>query len=132
MPDVMEFRARLPRLEDFTDPVHDGDTVALESDRGDWIHHPQSIRLRDVHAPEVSPLQLGGRETRQFVVNWLIAHSEGTWPYWLDSYRTSTYRDVKTLDRFVGVIFNRDRSSCLNLAVQTFVDDHGYPGGVGS
>jgi len=125
----MPFRARLVRPEDVADPFHDGDTIWLEYDHGKFIHVPTDIRLKDVHAPELKPLQLGAAETRQFVIDWIAQWNVGKWPFWVDSWRTSTYRDAKTLDRFLGEVFNRDRSSCLNIAVQTFVDEHGYPAG---
>ena len=127
MPEFMTWRARVPRLEDFPDPVHDGDTLWLETDQGDWLRKVRDIRLKDVHAPELD--QLGGTRTRQFTIDWIARWNAGPWPFQVDTYRTGTYRDVKSLERFVSVVWDRDRSHCLNADVQQFVDVSGYPPG---
>jgi hypothetical protein len=127
----MTFRARAPHPDDFTleEAVHDGDTLWLETDRGDWDRKVFDIRLNKTGAPEVSPMQVGGGQTRQCAFDWVTTWNVGHWPFWVQSYRTATYRNVVTFARFVCDVYNRDHTSCLNLVVQEFVDLHGYPHG---
>lgn len=127
----MPWNARLPRDDDFTldRAVHDGDTLWLECDLGDWLRKVRDCRLMGVRAPERVPPQPGWEETRRFVLDWVHTWNVGPWPFRVDTYRTSTYRDAKTIDRFLSMVYNRDRSSCLNLAVQAFVDVNQFPPG---
>lgn len=123
----MSWRARTPRADEALEVVHDGDTLWLETDRGDWLRKVLDVRLRGVRAPELS--QPGGVECRGFVIDWLDRWGDGRWPFWVDSYRTTSYRDVKSLERFVCDVWNRDRSRCLNFEVQSFIDAQGFPPG---
>ena len=111
--------------------VHDGDTVTVLLDRGMDDQSTRAIRLRDVHAPELT--QPGGPETRRFVIDWVGSHGDGTdWPFLLETFRTPRSDvDVRTLSRYVGVLSSAARES-LNVAVQAFVTARGYDGGVGS
>jgi hypothetical protein len=132
VPDIMTFRARRPHSDDYANldaATHDGDTIWLEIDMGRGIRALDDIRLSKTGAPEVQPMQIGGGPTRQFAVDWLTTWSIGLWPFWVHSYRTSTYRDVLTFERYVCDVYNRDHTSCLNIEVQKFVDDHDYPHG---
>lgn len=123
------FKARVPKLEDFDKPVYDGDTLWLECDFSNFLRHEHDIRLRNVHAPEIRPLQTGAVETRQFVLDWVNRWNVGKWPFWVYSYQTSTYRDLTTLERFVCDVFNKDATSCLNTEVERFIIENGYPPG---
>lgn len=126
----MTWRARLPRVDDIPEAVHDGDTLVVESDQGDWYRKVRYCRLFDVYAPELS--QPGGQACKQFVVDWINYHNTGKWPFWVDTLQTTRGLDIQTFGRYVTIIWNADRSEQLNSAVQAFITRNGYPGGVGS
>ena len=128
--DYMQWRGRMVRPDDIDQPVHDGDTLWLETDQGDWYRKVRDIRLKDVFAPELK--QPGGPECRRFLADWLFRWDRWPWPFIVRTYRTSTGRDLLTFNRYVSVVYSRDLASCLNTEIQAFVTDNGYPGGTGS
>lgn len=111
---------------------HDGDTVKVIVDRGgpNETREIWDIRLKDVFAPEVG--QPGGHECQVFVARWLITHTDGSdWPFILETFRTpkSDALDM-TFKRFVGII--RDQYSySLNFAIQEYITENGWGGGIG-
>lgn len=112
--------------------VHDGDNVKVIVDRGgpNETREIWDIRLKDVFAPEIG--QPGSQECKLFVQNWLATHVDGSdWPYILETFRTpkSDQLDM-TFKRFVGVIIDKDMFT-LNAAIQKFITDNGYGGGIG-
>lgn len=111
--------------------VHDGDTARYRVDRGDDDQSLWWVRLKDVHAPELS--QPGGSESRAFAVQWHQDNGDGSeWPFMLETFRTPRSDvDVKTLSRLVGRVTSAD-GYCLNDDVQAFVTERGFPGGAGS
>lgn len=126
-PTVMSWRARLPDPAEGLETVHDGDTLWLTRDLGDWIRQVWSVRLRDVRAPELD--QIGGPECHQSVTDWLTTWNVGRWPYRIDSYKTSGDRDITSITRFVCDVWNANRTSCLNDVIREFVHVNGYPPG---
>ena len=111
--------------------VHDGDTVQVWVDRGDEDESLWWVRLKDVHAPELS--QNGGTDCRDYVQTWFAAHTDRTdWPFLLETFRTpKSDADVLTLSRHVGIISAAD-GNVLNVDVEAYARAHGYPGGSGS
>ena len=54
---------------------HDGDSFWMLCDTGFGDRHEPELRLYNVHAPEIKPMQPGGQETTDFVNGWLAAHT---------------------------------------------------------
>lgn len=127
---MMTWRARLPRPDDIPDPVHDGDSLWLESDQGDWYRKVRDCRLSNVFAPELK--QPGGPECREFVRAWIAKWNVGRWPFSVDTLQTGKGLDITTFGRYVTVVWNADRTAQLNAEIQAFVTANGYPGGTGS
>lgn len=125
----MTWRARIPREEDIPDPLHDGDTIWLETDQGDWDRKVRACRFYEVFAPELK--DPGGPETREQVVKWIKKHAVGKWPLWVDTVQTTTGLDAMTFNRFVTIIWNKDRTSQLNAEISAFVLANGYGRGTG-
>jgi hypothetical protein len=131
MPAKMTWRGRLPHSRDIAEPVHDGDTLWLETDQGDWTRKVRACRLLDVFAPELH--ELGGPECRRFAVAWVYRWNRNVdWPFSVDTILNGNSRDVTTFGRFVTVVWNADRTSQLNAEIQAFITTNNYPGGTGS
>jgi endonuclease YncB( thermonuclease family) len=129
--------ARVPDTRDFPHPVHDGDTLWLEVDDGRRRKSLLDIRLRGVYAPELK--DPGGLEVHRFVVAWLESHAFTKWPFALETFQTRTGNDVKTLGRYLGVLYAGDPDSvrAMSLPVANFnnhiaryVLEHGWGPGV--
>jgi len=129
---VMRFdRARLPL--DLGAPVHDGDTLRLELDRGFDDRSVRDLRLYGVFAPELK--QPGGLDTTAYVVGWLRAQADGagSWPLAVDSLRVrDDSHEQVTLGRYLAIVYSHDRTHCLNDDVMAYVKANGYGGGTGS
>jgi hypothetical protein len=92
-----EFRAKLLA-------IHDGDTFTLLIDQGFYSWTEQRIRLQGIDTPELK--QAGGKESREFTVNWFATHAS---PYCLlVPEKASTGIFTQTFARFVGGIFSPD------------------------
>lgn len=136
-PTVMHWaRARVPMQEDVAEPFHDGDTIWLEIDRGFRDHSTRDLRLYGVFAPELKQLP-GGPDTRDYVIGWLRAASaevpSNHWPLQVDTVRIAGGdHEATTLERYLAIVYNADRSMCLNDDVMAYVKANGYPGGTGS
>lgn len=98
--------------------VVDGDTVILRIDEGFRNATEQSIRLVDVHAPEL--FSGNDRETgataKADVQAWFNAVLAGTnepWPFLV-----TTQKDKQTLGRYIGEIWAQDGRS-LNDYLRT-------------
>jgi len=125
-------RARVP--DDLANPVHDGDTLRLELDRGFDDRSMRDLRLYGVWAPELS--QPGGQNTRTFVLRWLDERGAMTGPGWPLAVDTLRVRDnsheQQTLARYLGIVWSADRAHCLNDDITAYVAEQGYGGGTGS
>lgn len=127
-------RARVPTPGDVAEPVHDGDTIWLQLDRGFRDHSIRDLRLYGVYAPELS--QPGGAETRAFVLRWLNerrALLAAGWPLAVDTLRVrDNSHEQQTLARYLAIVWSADRSACLNDDITAFVVAQGYSGGIGA
>ncbi len=126
-------RARVPG--DVASPIHDGDTLRLELDRGFDDRSVRDLRLYGVYAPELS--QPGGQDTRDFVLGWLRAHHaevrDAGWPLAVDTLRVrDNSHEQTTLARYLGIVYSADRMCCLNDDITAYVQEQGYTGGIGS
>ncbi len=129
---LMTWRGRLPDPRDIPNPVHDGDSIWLCTDQGDWDRKVRACRLSIVYAPETQPLQRGGLECKAFVQAWIDRWNTGKWPYQVDTLQDGNSRDMMTFGRFVTIVWNQDRTAQLNAEIQAFVVANGYAGGSGT
>lgn len=122
------WKSRMPRPDDVAEPVHDGDTVWLELDRGlDFDRTIKSFRLRDVFMPEIR--DPGGQESRIYLAG-LLAAGQGKWPSVVQTFKTSSGRDRTTLERFVAEVTVGDMS--VNAELRKFIAAHPeWGGGIG-
>lgn len=125
-------------MRDFAAPVHDGDTVWLELDKGHRDQSTKDIRMRWVGAPELK--DPGGEDVHQFVIAWLDRYSDSRWPLSVETFQTTGDNDVMTLNRYVGAIYYGDPEAvraralllpCLNNDVQWYIAEHGWGHGIG-
>lgn len=131
MAGIMTWRGMTPDPREGIETVHDADTVYLTTDQGDAWRHVRKCRLQDVYAPELK--DPGGPECRQFVLDWVHRWelSGLKWPFSVDTVTNTKYWDVKTLDRYVCVVWNADRTQQLNSTIQKFITDNKYGSGIG-
>lgn len=109
--------------------VYDGDTLTMVLDQGFGDSKEIDVRLLGVFAPELR--QPGGRETRQFVVDWLAYRAGAVkWPWLVVTSRTADH-ETTTFARYVATVSTLDGTQTLNTAVTAFVRAQGYGGGVG-
>ena len=111
---------------------HDGDTLTMSLDQGFGDSKEINVRLLGVFAPELK--QVGGKETQQFVADWVSQNSLGyKWPFIVTTIRgPRSDKETATLGRFVGVVETIDHGCNLNTDVMAFVQKNGYMGGTGS
>jgi endonuclease YncB( thermonuclease family) len=98
--------------------VIDGDTVRMLVDHGMYLRSSQSIRLIDVHAPELG--DAGGPEARDFVNAWVAVHLHdpaAPWPFHL-----VTEKDKQTFNRYIGVISCKACGAVLNDDINAFLE----------
>lgn len=110
---MYEYRAGLER-------VVDGDTVRLLIDHGMYLRSSQSIRLFDVLAPEMS--EPGGKESRQFVVDWFARHDHEAAPQAF-GHLVTTVKDTQTFNRYIGKIVCRQCGNCLNEEIISYLEE---------
>jgi hypothetical protein len=127
-PKVRSYPARLPRVEDYPLPVHDGDTMFAEVDTGRGTMALLKCRFYNTFAPELG--QTGGPECRQFVVDWLTYNAGTRWPYWVDTVLDGNGREIYTFDRIVTTVRSAT-GAVLNTDMSAYIDAHGYPRGTG-
>lgn len=111
---------------------HDGDTVTMILDQGFKDEKEIDVRLFGVFAPELS--QPGGKECKGFVENWFLSNEiDGQdWNFIVTTIRMKRAdAEQMTFDRYVAVITTIDGSDNLNIAIQSFINENGYSGGVG-
>lgn len=106
--------------------VIDGDTLVLLIDQGLSSRQQESIRLLDVSSPELR--DLGGLETRKFLMDWLD-HWNLTlleWPLYIITSKTSTVEpeEKRTFTRYLGKIWDINKKSCLNEEINAFLAGH--------
>jgi hypothetical protein len=142
---TVTFPARIPRPEDWPKPPklngkplppapnYDGDSATFEVDR---YMDDQSIlkgRFFTVFCPEIK--QVGGPDCRIFVTDWIVENSSGhgEWPLWVDTIRNRSNTDeVESLSRYMIMVWNYDRTRCLNHEISQYVFENRWPGGTGS
>lgn len=140
------FPARLPDERDIKGPVHDGDTLWLQLDKGHRDGKIIDDRLKALFAPELK--HVGGPETQQQVLTWLAEHDAllpnltNPWPLAVETFRTAGRNDVKTLDRYVAVVYAGDPDDvragkplpCLNtdIALWLKTEHPDWGGGTGA
>lgn len=125
------YQARLPDPRDVPAPVHDGDTIKLELDRGFGDQSVVTLRLRNTFAPELA--QPGGVVCRTFTRRWLEDGDSYGWPYLVETVKTRGGIEVQTFARYVAEVTLADEpDASLNLAVSNFVRANGWGGGIGS
>jgi hypothetical protein len=109
--------------------VVDGDTVDLYVDRGRQDYSEERHRLFGTWAPERS--EPGGAETTAYVRQWFEAHDDGSpWPYVVETVRNrGDTAEVKSLDRYVSLVYTRDKRFSLNVDVAAWVKEKGYGAG---
>ena len=110
---------------------HDGDTVTLILDQGFGDTKKINLRLDAVYAPELN--QVGGPETREFVRAWCADRSMPlvTWPFvTITRMNRAVTAEQSTLGRYVGTVMCGQES--LNAAINAFLHERGYVGGIGS
>jgi hypothetical protein len=85
--------------------VHDADTLRLDVDQGFGGHQWEWIRLKDVHAPELS--EPGGPAALDVVLAWLTEHAPDGYvsvdTFWTPGAVTEI-RETRTFIRYVGVV----------------------------
>lgn len=115
---------------------YDGDTVTYLSDMGRKIYNEANHRLLGVWAPEIG--QPGSMETKEFVRAWHMDRMNGhKWPFLVTTtlvHATDPYESEvkKTIDRLISIVTCIETNEVLNFAVQKFVTDSGYGGGIGA
>lgn len=116
------------------DEIHDGDTVRMIMDTLFDSTHRESMRLKGDYAPELVKQEPFATLARDFVVAWFATHDGGTsWPYEVDTWRTSGDNDVMTLGRYVAVVRHVVTGACLNDDVAAFLALHpDWPKGIGA
>lgn len=124
------YPARLPDPRDFPDPVHDGDTLWLQIDRGRRDKTDVDSRLEDVLAPELS--QLGGLEARSWVQAWIQQFNTGKWPFLLEMIRVRDQsHEITTFERYVVQVSTVGGVS-LNVQAEAYFRMRGWPKGKGA
>jgi hypothetical protein len=110
--------------------AHDGDTLTVVLDQGFGDTKQISGRLKGVYAPELK--QPGGPETAEFTRLWILRRGVGQWPVIVTTIRIKddTHEDM-SFTRYMIVLTDLEGNE-LNTAVQQFVHEHGFGGGVGS
>lgn len=135
-------RARIPDPRDFSDPIHDGDTLWVTVDRGERDHQDLDIRLRFVFAPEID--EPGGIETKIQLLA-LVGGFKDPWPFSLETFYTKTGNPIRSLDRLIGILWVGDPddirsrptgsvlSDSINVKLMAFLSLHpDWGGGIGS
>ena len=122
------WRARLPDSRDVLHPVHDGDTIWLEVDRGlDGTRTVLELRLKNVRAPELS--EDGGVACMREAIAWLSTRNVGKWPYIVETEMIlDGPRSRRSFDRYIATVTTPAGES-LNTAIQEYVDAHGFAPG---
>lgn len=103
-------------------------------DCGFSVRFEAELRLDNVHAPEIHPMQPGGQETLDFVNGWLAGvqqkDSARHWPFWIDVIATSSYEPGMDMSftRFVATVWDIQQAaspgSSLNWLTTAFVAGH--------
>lgn len=113
------FRAQLLRN-------HDGDSFFVLADLGFSVRAEVELRLLDVFAPEIHPIQPGGAETLAFVQGWLSVPSTLLWPLHLEVSATGTGEPgmEQTFSRYVATVYRPGDAVSLNDATNAFLAQH--------
>jgi hypothetical protein len=138
------FPARLPDERDFSQPIHDGDTLWVEMDKGHRDKSMKDIRLKGTKAPESG--KPGGEDTHQFVLSWAArfgayGNRMTPWPLTAETFKTNTGNDIQTLNRWTGMVWvgtpDQVRAgrwvACLNTDITDWLrtQDPTWGGGIG-
>ncbi len=113
---------------------HDGDSFWVMADTGFDGRAEPELRLVDVTAPEVKPVQLGSAETTNFVNEWLIAAESvkpaRRWPLWVVTMQTTAFEpeQKQTFTRYLAWVWRFDQQddpdATLNRAVAGMLAQH--------
>ncbi|AKY03759.1 endonuclease [Streptomyces phage Amela] len=115
----------------YVEAVKDGDTLKVRLDQGFGDTKSLDLRLYGVFAPESR--QPGGKETRDFVLDWLNQNDPDgdEWPFVVTTRRVKAdTHEVTTLGRYVGILHDVE-GRCLNDDINDFVAENGYGTGIG-
>jgi hypothetical protein len=145
---MVPWRARLPRESDWPTPSrvngvmpvkapnHDGDTITLDCDRYDNDASQWSLRLLATFLPELD--QPGGLDCRTWVTAWLFEQTAACphrWPFMVDTMPASATTDTSklktTLERYICLVSNWDRTRILNHEIAEYAAMKGYGRGIG-
>jgi endonuclease YncB( thermonuclease family) len=102
--------------------VHDADTLKLDVDCGFSLHAYAWIRLRDVHAPELS--EADGPKARQDVLDWLAQYAPDS-RVQVVTFRTSRPLEIRfreSFTRYIGVVFRDGMELNEWLRVKGWID----------
>lgn len=108
--------------------VTDGDTVVMLMDQGFNGRQEETLRLKNVFAPEHN--QPGGPETKQFVIAWFAGHSESglKWPFYVITEKNSNPEptEIRTFTRYVATVYvmGSGMKICLNDTINAYLSQH--------
>lgn len=105
------------------DYVHDADTVIVAVDLGLRNYPTVAVRLKDVHAAELS--EDGGKELTDYV-KMLFPKGAAMKLYTEEMDKSENW----SFERVVGKFFNLSNEN-MNVIIQNFIDNSGYgPGNI--
>jgi endonuclease YncB( thermonuclease family) len=118
MPMTFRATANPPRgFRAYLIDVHDGDTLSVMVDGGFGLRAEPDLRLLDVSAPEVRPMQLGAAEMIQAMKTWLVdkalaAPRARRWPLWVEVSQSTAFEpDLRqTFTRYLAGVWSFDDS----------------------
>jgi|SRR5215216_144680 len=106
--------------------VIDGDTVVFLTDTGFHGRQEVELRLAEVSAPELN--QLGGLETKAFVVGWIEQNGAPLmrWPFRMQTQVNTNPEpaEKRSFTRYIGWIHSFATSRSLNMDVIDYLDQH--------
>jgi endonuclease YncB( thermonuclease family) len=91
--------------------LHDGDSFWVMADTGFGSRFEPELRLLDVSAPELHPIEAGAQEVTDFVNRWLSNATAATpfrhWPLWVSVKQTTAFEpgDSQTFTRYLATVW---------------------------
>lgn len=106
--------------------VIDGDTLKFLLDQGLSSRQEESVRLKDVYAPERT--KPGGAETTAFVKTWVDLHDVPgvRWPLyvWTEKNAKPEPDEKRSFVRYIATVYDITTQHCLNNDVRDFLAQH--------